>query len=80
MQCVILLLEKKTSGHDPNVKTKIIDFRKDGYEIKRVSKYKQIYGRGYGWNTERIRNDIISLPVVIGTNDIAHEWIRRLYD
>ena len=32
------------------------------YIALELSKYKKIYDRGYGWNLERIKNDIVCLP------------------
>ena len=41
------------------------------YIALELSKYKKIYDRGYGWNIERIKNDIICLPFCQKTNSIS---------
>jgi len=48
------------------------------YMALELSKYKQIYSRGYGWTLERIKQDSITLPID-NEGKIDFEWIPDLY-
>lgn len=47
------------------------------YIALELSKYKQKYSRGFGWNKTRINTDTIKLPVNDG---IDYEYIEGLFD
>lgn len=57
-----------------------MDSRIGHYVAMEISKFKQIYGRGYGWNLARILSDEIFMPVIPNTSKIDADWIRSLYD
>jgi predicted RNA methylase len=46
------------------------------YIALELSKYKQIYGRGYGWILERIKKDLICLPIN-EDKTINFHWIEN---
>lgn len=49
----------------------VLSERLGHYIALELSKYKKIYDRGYGWNLERIKNDILCLPFSKDENNIV---------
>jgi len=59
-------------------KSFILNAKIGHYLALELSKYKQIYGRGYGWTLDRIRHDTINMPVN-EDNAFDFDWIESLY-